>query len=462
MCDDERPAGRFYEDTQEKRNTTLVNFMPQFRSINALEKYLYTVPRARTHLLRKEDLSLSPIRKLLNDVGNPEKRFPIVYVWGTSGKGSTVTFLSSILKASGLRVGHILSPHVDHIRERCQINGKWISVGDFLSVGNAVLAAAEKRAKREKFEPSFFEVITAMELLALSKAKVDIAVVEVGLGGAYDATAICPRILSILTNLDLEHRNVLGYTLSQTARKESELIKPGVPLITQEEKSVPLKIIRAVAQKRRAPLTIIPQETSFRIVLATLKGTLFNAQTKKQHYNNLSLRLPGQYQISNALTAIVAAEILQSKGFPINEKSIRKGLKSAYIPGRFEVRKTKPLLIFDGAHNPAKARALSKSWKALLPKVRPTIVLTIKPKKEIRGMVRAFSELTDHWVVTDVPDDVMIPMERLKKIIREVQPHARIQAISDPLKAYRVASVGNKPVLVTGSLYLVSFLRQHL
>lgn len=434
-----------------------------FKNMKSLEEYLYTVPRARTQVLRKEDLSLSPIRKILKDVGNPHKAFPIIFVWGTSGKGSTVTFLSSILKASGLRVGQILSPHVDNIRERCQVNGQWISANAFLHAGNTILGAVERRTqKHPSFKPSFFEVITAMEFWALKSAGVDIAVVEVGLGGAMDATAICPRILSILTNLDLEHRNVLGYTLSQTARNESALITSRIPLITQETKPVALRIIQSEAQKKYARLIVVPHVATAKIASATLRETVFDAKTPQQHYHNIRLQLTGQYQVLNALTAIVASEELRRMRFPITEKSVRKGLANAFIPGRFEVRSEKPLLVFDGAHNPAKARALTASWKALLPTVRPTIVLTVKPKKDVRGIVQELKTLTHQWVVTQVPDDAMIAMDRLEKTIASLDPTARVRRQADPAVALKMAMQNNAPVLVTGSLYLVSFLRQHL
>lgn len=399
---------------------------------NDPEKYLISL--VGKEKIRKENLGLERIEKLLNVLGNPEKELKFVHIGGTSGKGSTATFLSYILTEAKYKTGLFLSPHLEKINERIQINNRPISDKDFIKE----LKSTEKILKKHpKIKPTYFETVTALAISCFKKKKVDLAVIEVGIGGEFDATNVIKPLICIITDVDLEHTDVLGKTVEKIALTKSKIVKKNCIAITNAKQKSVLKIIKNQCQRVGARLI----------------------KTKKKKYK---LGLPGQFQQENANLAVTAAKQLTKLGFKISQNSIIKGLKSAFIPGRLETVRRNPLIILDGAHNPAKIKALVKSLK-LFKYQNLILVIAIKKKKDIFKILKQIVPLSKTIIFTKFKDDSSSRPKELLKVFVKLKFDKKNYIYNDSKQAIRKAfQLAQKDdlILITGSLYLVGEVRQ--
>src|SRR3989338_1552986 len=289
---------------------------------------------ALTYLLALEKkgifLSVETTQKALEHLGYPHRKFPSVLVAGTNGKGSTVAMLSSILKAAGYRVGMYISPHLLDVRERIQIDGKMIGKSELISLVNEL----DLFLKKTKIDLSFFEFMTVMAFLYYARQKVDFAVVEVGLGGRLDATNVLTPLVSVITSIDFDHQRLLGNTLSKIATEKAGIIKSKGTVVAAVSQSKIQRQFQSICKKRKAKLFILGRDFFI-----------------EPHFE-LSL-LGKAHQRKNAACAIATARLLRRKGWALSEEAIQKGLASTTWPGRLEIIHRKPLVMLDGAHNPA-------------------------------------------------------------------------------------------------------------
>ena len=387
---------------------------------------------------------LERTRELLASVDNPHEKFRTIHVAGTNGKGSVAASLASMLESAGHKTGLYSSPHLCTFRERIQIDGAAISRDDLVS------AAADLWPKIQELAPSFFEATTAIGFHALARAGVDVAVIEVGLGGRLDSTNVITPELSIITNIALDHAEYLGSTLDSVAREKAGIIKKGVPVLTAERGDVALGEFRARASTAGAALHILapnePQAISF-----DTHGTSF-------HYAGREWQTPliGAHQAVNAALAIEAAHLLHGD-LAVRGESVQAGLARVYWPGRMQIEQIDSQhWVFDVAHNVAGVHALVDCISALaLP--RPLVVLIgILGDKDWNAMLPPLFGVADRVVLTRPPT---APANRSwdPERVLQAQPSAKAEVQDDFSAALaRAASLAESgTVLVTGSFHTV-------
>ena len=308
---------------------------------------------------------LDNIRALLFSLGNPERRFPSIHLAGTNGKGSTSAMIASILTASGYRTGLYTSPHLVDFEERIRIDGKKIPREEVIQYTDRM------KPEIRKNRATFFEVTTAMAFQYFAESKVDIAVVETGLGGRWDATNVILPELSVITNIGLDHTEYLGNTLSRIAFEKGGIIKPGVPCVTGVDQRGPLGVLRRLARIRGSELITAGGNSSVSVAGRSLTLIHVNLRTPGGRYDGLAVGLAGDHQARNAQLAVLAAEELGRKESfrQISRDSIVGGLesirKNTGLHGRLDMIRRDPMLIADVAHNPDGTATLTRALKAL-------------------------------------------------------------------------------------------------
>ncbi|MBI2617758.1 bifunctional folylpolyglutamate synthase/dihydrofolate synthase [Candidatus Gottesmanbacteria bacterium] len=425
------------------------------------------------------ELGLLRMRTLMEFLGNPQDSYPTIHVGGTSGKGSAATLIASILSQKYI-VGLHTSPHLVSIRERIKIfsknkqqvtdnNKNNISEEKFVHILQEVISAIQKLEKSELGKPSYFEVVTAMAFLAFQREEMDMAVIEVGMGGKFDATNVVKKpLVAVLTNIGLDHTEVLGDTVEKIAVDKSGIIKSAVEVVSGVTQPSVIKIIETSCREKGAHLSLLGRDFSYSLQSISEGGSVFDYQGKHS-YANLNLTLQGSYQIENAAIGIRCIEVLPEK-FSLSESQIRNGLKNATIAGRFEILSKKPLIILDGAHNEDKIRALMSSLRTMYPKKTITTLLAIKNDKRQEAMLRVLLLyckkiiLTKFSLTTDMGETLSFPPEELKKTILTIDPTAEVQVLPDVSIALQQAKreIKRDLLLITGSLYLVGEVKKVL
>jgi len=333
---------------------------------------------------------LRRVQRLLDALGNPERRFKSLHIAGTKGKGSTSAMLASILNAGGYRTGLYTSPHLHSFRERIQVNEALISEADFahLAAQLHVLAEADK-------ELTTFEVATALAFAYFAQAGVEVAVVEVGLGGRLDATNVIVPIVSVITTIGHDHMHILGRTLALIAGEKAGIIKEGVPMVSAPQARAALAVIEQVSAQKRAPLHLVGQEWHWQGAHHALECQQFSASRRAGHpapygslsYEDLCLPLLGKHQLRNAAVVLETIEVLRGAGIPVSEQAVRQGLRRVLWPARFEIMGRDPYFVVDGAHNVDSARVLARTLHEYFPGRHPLFVLGILSDKDIPAIL---------------------------------------------------------------------------
>ncbi len=301
---------------------------------------------------RDMNLELDVIEALLDALGNPQRSLEAVHVAGTNGKGSVCAYLSSMLVEAGQTVGTYASPHVHEVTERIRVDADPIDEDRFTKLADHVLDVAEAK----ELEPTYFEALTAMAFVHFAEVDVDYAVIEVGLGGAKDATNVLQDpAVTVITNVGIEHAQQLGDTDEQIAREKAGVMRNGVPVVTGAE-GLALKAVWSEAAKQRAPLKVLRSLGRPEIQEHSLDGITFTLPEKG--YGEITSRMPGQHMASNAAIAIHTFDILREQGLDAPDEAITQGIEETFLPGRMEVLQKNPAFIVDGAHNPDAVRTL--------------------------------------------------------------------------------------------------------
>jgi dihydrofolate synthase / folylpolyglutamate synthase len=337
--------------------------------------------------------SLHEMTRLAGSLGNPHQQFKSVHIAGTNGKGSTAAMMASILKACGFSVGLYTSPHLIDFTERIRINGKPIAPEMVAELTDHI------RAKQDPtLSPTFFEFATAMAFLYFTQQRIDVAVVEVGMGGRLDATNLLDPLVSIITNVDYDHEGFLGNTVERIAQEKGGIIKEQTPVITAVDRPEAIRVIEEICRKRRARLTILGRDGW----VDGRSSADFDFHGQKATLKHLSCPLLGQHQMVNAGVALLAVEVLGSLGINSSEKAIREGIGSVRWEGRLEVLRREPLILLDGAHNPAGARALANylSDAKDVRKGRLIMVIGILANKNISAILSELTPLADEVILT--------------------------------------------------------------
>jgi len=391
---------------------------------------------------------LERTERLLERLGRPDADLPATHVVGTNGKSSTARFAAAALGAQGLTVGCFTSPHLHGFFERVTVGGAALPVERFSAAVRLVADAVGEMdsGAADDDRVTQFEAIWAAALCGFRAAGCDAIVAEAGLGGRLDATNVLKPKIAVITNVGLDHTEILGKTIAAIARDKAGIIKRGSVVVTGANGNA-LKIIEKVSVANHAPLLRLGHEIIIDNVLCDANGSTFCLHLPQQHLHNLRLTLVGPYQAVNAALAIAAC----SKVVKLDEKKLRKTLATAFVPCRFEIVQRKPLVILDGAHNPMKARALATTLPLFGHKF--VFVIGISATKDAAGIIRQFNPLAAGLVFTAGSDSKRFySPKKLKEIAGggKVEPNLQ-KAVS---LALSIARRRKLPLVVTGSLYV--------
>lgn len=402
---------------------------------------------------------LERIRTMMEWAGEPHRTFPSVLIGGTNGKGSVTAFLSAILQAAGYRVGVYTSPHLVDYRERFRINEGRISHDRF----EALLVWAKELAERVEREtpygaPTEFEVLTAVAFRHFAEEQVDIAVVEVGLGGRWDATNILEPDISIVTVIGLDHTDRLGPDHFTIAKDKLGIARPYRPLVTAEHKLGVLHLFEATALQLSARLVRVGAEVTWRLHHADATGTNATFITWGGNYR-VHLSLLGTHQLPNFGCALAAAELLRERGWAIDEDAIVKGARQAQVAGRLQLLWLPDFpcpVLLDGAHNPSAATVLARALRTLFCYRRLHLVFGVLADKDAAGIAAKLLPLADTVWVTQPPSERALPAQRLAELCAPFgKPMQVCPSVKEALMAAAQAAQGDDLICVTGSLYLV-------
>ena len=390
---------------------------------------------------------LERIEGLCAALGNPERSFRIAQVGGTNGKGSIAAMLASICAAAGLRTGLYTSPHLCSFRERIRVDGRAIAEADLVDGVEAIGTLVAR------LDASTFEAATALALDHFARVSVDIAVLEVGLGGRLDATTVGEPEVEVLSRIDLDHQAWLGHTLREIAVEKAAIIRGGIALAAAQEPEVEA-ILGARAESVGIPLLMEGRNLFAAARSFSLRGQIVDLRGPGWRFDAVPCALLGTFQPGNALLAAAAAHSLG-----IDEVAVRAGLATARWPGRFQLLQEDPALIVDGAHNPNGARALAASLRQYFPGAPVTFVLGILADKDFAGIIEALSPLAGRIIFTRPPSGRAAAPDDLAAL---AAPHAGriahgVQVAESPAEALAMAlhPAVTPVVCVAGSLYLI-------
>ncbi|MHC4183610.1 MAG: bifunctional folylpolyglutamate synthase/dihydrofolate synthase [Planctomycetota bacterium] len=356
-----------------------IEFLLQAVDYEKLTNYTYDV----------SNFNLKRMEKLLSAIGNPHKRGTYVHITGTKGKGSTAIMIASALKESGLKTGLFTSPHLVYLGERMKVNDEMIPQEMLMQLVNELKPYIERERFREiTHSPTFFDTITAIALTYFERKKVDISVLEVGMGGRLDSTNVVLPQISIITPISYDHTNTLGHTLEKIAYEKSGIIKEGIPVVSSIQEHEAMSIISKTCKEKKARLRLVGRD----ILITDIKkarrdgfyGTECMISTWRNKYRNIFLPLIGQHQVENCATAIGALETLSENGaIKIDNEAVINALAKIKCPARIEVVSTKPLIILDTAHTVSSMKFLRESIKENFTFKRLILIIGLSADKDI-------------------------------------------------------------------------------
>jgi dihydrofolate synthase/folylpolyglutamate synthase len=408
---------------------------------------------------------LDRMNQLMDLLDAPQAKLPSVHVAGTKGKGSTASLIASTLQACGYKVGLYTSPHLEDFRERIIINGEMISEHDVIDLADQMRPLTEKVP-----ETTTFELTTAMAFLYFAHEKVDIAVLEVGLGGRLDATNVVDPVVSVITSISYDHMSVLGNTLTEIATEKGGIIKPGRPVVIAPQKPEAGDTLVNIATDRNSPYIKVTDEYKFVPLDHNLKNQRFEITSrhskvrgKKISTNTaLSLTIPllGAHQIENAATAVAALDQLRLQGFQITRKAIQTGFRQVNWPARFEILREKPPVVVDSAHNGDSMQRLVETVNEYFPEWPFILVFGASADKSMGEMLSAILPRCEMVITAQSLHPRAATPEELKAIVEKYSiPVIAINPAEEALSQALFLAGESKGILVTGSIFIASAAR---
>ncbi len=404
-----------------------------------------------------EVMTLERPRKVLSALGDPHRQYPVIHITGTKGKGSVGAMSAAALQAAGLRVGLYSSPHLQDFRERFRINNRLIGEEDFIALVNQL---------RPVIEPipdiTWFEVTTALAFLFFAQQEVDVAVIEVGLGGRLDATNVVVPVVSVITSLSYDHTYLLGDSLASIAREKGGIIKPGVPAVSAPQPPEALEVLAEIAADVGAPLTLVGRDWLYTPGTSTRDGQTFIAGPAGSPHEVYRTALTGEHQALNATVALAALEWVRRAGLVVPDEAVRDGFRTVDWPGRLEVVLRSPLLVLDAAHNGASAQFLAASLNDLFPQQPFALIFGASADKDVEGMFDALLPLADYLVAAQAVHPRALSVEEIaaralakgyaRPIVKAPAAQAALEVASDLVGP-------NGLICTTGSLFIVGEMR---
>lgn len=390
---------------------------------------------------------LSKTSNFLKAFGNPHLAQRYIHIAGTNGKGSVGAMLESVLIKSGLKVGLYSSPHLVSFSERFRINREFIKKDQAASI---IMELKEVISKKEP--PTFFELTTAMALIYFFREDVDVGIIEVGMGGRLDATNVIYPMVSIITNIALEHQEFLGNNIIDIAKEKGGIIKEGVDLVTGVTQPSVVSLLESLCKKKDAPFWRVGRSVQYR----RLPSGLLGYYGLRDRYTDIELGLQGRFQYRNAALALLTLEILKRKGLFISDEAVRAGLEDLIWPGRLEEVSSNPTIILDGAHNPSAMRSLADSIGRDFDFKKLILILGIMEDKDIKNILKEILPLANRVIYTRPTyyraADPQYLMDLAREFGKAGEVHLPIKAAID-----RAVNLADKRdlILVTGSLFTV-------
>lgn len=393
---------------------------------------------------------LKKIEEILEAVGNPHRDLQAIHIGGTNGKGSTAAMIASILQKDGYRVGLYTSPHLIRFTERMKVNEKEIEKEEVAELTELLRERIEATGIAPPF--TFFDFTTAMVFLYFRQKMVDLAVLEVGLGGRLDSTNVIDPLLSVITNIGKDHEDVLGRGIMRIANEKAGIIKEGRPLITAATQPRVLGLFSKRCQEKKSAFFRVRKD--FRYTPA--EGGKFHYEGLHRKFWDLSLNLQGPHQMINATTAVGAMEILDDLGYRVSNDAIVEGLKSVQWPGRLEMVNASPRVLLDGAHNPEGALSLKEALEKGFEYRHLILLIGIMKDKDVHSILHSLTPLADHIILTRPGIDRAAPPELLKKAMGRNGKKAEVIENFNKAIERGLSLTGEKDLLcITGSLYTV-------
>jgi dihydrofolate synthase / folylpolyglutamate synthase len=440
-----------------------------------LESLVYSKPTPHfvqsRHKLnkKKHPFGLERVGSFLNAIGNPHHNNKYIHITGTSGKTSTTYFMSNVLYGQGYKTGMHISPHICTLLERFTVDMDNPPAKDIINTIDKLKPVINTEYMNNDFGwISYFEFVLSAALKYFSDIQTDYVVLEVGLGGRYDATNIIPESeVSIITNIGLDHTHILGDTKEEIAGDKIGILKPGSPLVTSEKDQSILNIFKEEAEKTDSPVYIMGKDYQVENVVVKGNKTIYDYKSPMNSFNQIILQSNGKYQAENSSLTLRALELLsEKKGIKINEEKLRNSLFNTMIPARFELIQREPDVILDGAHNPDKIQSLVNHIKTIYHKGDIIFICGFtsgrKPMDSLKLLLDLGCKLYLTRVFTGYREDE--EPKYLEEQIRKINKDIDVEVHFDPNDALDKAMVEaknwSKTICATGSLYLVSYLRQ--
>ena len=385
---------------------------------------------------------------LLDKMGNPHKGLKFVHVAGTNGKGSTCSMISSVLKEAGYKTGMFTSPYIHVFNERMQINGQMISNEELVEIVEFVKIFIDEIEEK----PTVFEIITLIGMEYFKRHQCDIVVLEVGIGGLLDSTNVIEsKEVAVITSIGFDHTGMLGNTIEEIAGQKAGIMKENTDVVFWNRDEAAAKVVKENCERTHSTL-YVPDYEALKSVSIDLTGQTFDYK----NYKNLYIPLVGSYQLENAAIALTAIEVLQKKGYGIEENHIYEGLREAGWIGRFEVISKEPVIIVDGSHNPPGMKATAESLKTHFPDQKITFIIGVMADKELDEMMPYILPLAKEFITVTPDNPRAMKAETLAEYLRNAGAKAdSFETVEGACKeAVRLAGKSGV-VCALGSLYLV-------
>jgi len=436
-------------------------------------QYLYSLADFERSGRFADRPDVAPMLALLEELGNPHLGRPTVHVAGSKGKGSVAAMVASMLQAAGVSTGLYTSPHLHRFTERIQVDGEPVSSQEFAEgVARVKEAAGRVLAKSPGRALVTFDVLTALGFLLFRERGVGAQVIEVGLGGRLDSTNVFqpgpagkagPAHVAVITNIGLEHREILGDTIAEIAAQKAGIIVPGAPTVMAPQRESAADVIRAVAQERGSPLTEVALVCHLRRDAVSSDSQSFRLRTPGGGYQ-AKLPLIGRHQLDNAATAVVAFEKLAAAaGIKAGEDTVKRGLEEVKWPGRIEIIRRRPLVVVDVAHTADSARRLRDAAAEYLHVDQATLVVGVMGDKDLEGLAMAVEPIARRVIATRADHPRALDPEAVAKVFRDLGIETYWEkTVPDAVEAALRLSQPVDSVVVLGSVALVGEARAYL
>jgi dihydrofolate synthase/folylpolyglutamate synthase len=400
---------------------------------------------------------LENISRLLQVLGDPHHDLRVIHIGGTNGKGSVSAMMASVLQEDGYRIGLYTSPHLVSFTERIQINGTEIAWDEVVRLTDLLRGRVEAEGIPQQF--TFFDFTTALALHYFAHQEVDVSILEVGLGGRLDSTNVVRPLITVITNVERDHYQILGERIEDIAREKAGIVKQGIPLISGASQPEVINILEDVCSKHEAPMRLKGRD--FRG--EQLTGRPLDFHGCRWHLKGIQLGITGSFQIENATVAVGALEALGERGYGVEKESIYRGLATVRWPGRLELVQKSPQILLDGAHNHAAARSLRKALQEDFDYRHLYMIMGIMEDKEVSAILSELAPLTNTLIASSPHNPRAMSAPQIAEIAQNYCNEVKVIAdIGEGVDYVKKVAQKDDCVVVTGSLFTVGEARNHL